>query len=92
MEISYKIDDTYKKSIFNILPLEIIELILELIKNTELILRLRLVNKYFYNYYLEVPNYLRGYQISKYCFFQNKWYKKSNNNQILKKNNFSKIW
>jgi hypothetical protein len=70
MEISYKIDDTYKKSIFNILPLEIIELILELIKNTELILKLRLVNKYFYNYYLKVPNYLRGYQISKYCFFK----------------------
>ena len=88
MEIYNKINNTHKnikdKSIFDILPLEIIQLILKLIRDTQLILKLRLVNRYFCKYYFEVPNYLHGYKISKFCFDENKWYKKSNTNQILK--------
>lgn len=71
------------------LPIELINKITRFIKNKETILSLRLVSKYFYNYYKIVYDYDENYNINKiYQFNEFNYICKTPKNQILKKINF----
>ena len=72
------------------LPLEMIEHIFSQIRDTPTILNLRLLNKYFYKIFKQVPWYEKELYKGKYCFEEDHFTKFNLNDTLLRELKFKK--